>query len=193
MYIQPTAKQIAHMLKKVSQGTVFEYGTQKMWQTGMMKYYKAHLPKLVNPSTSKAMWQELGFDVITNNRKADVVVVGPYLSNTLDIEGRLKDVWNKSKVDGRILITSHTGLNSEFLSLQPNFWIKLQQANPESLGISYFYIGDTKGQYASAIDTSKNYGHNELLNAMYKFVECRELITNITLVKLSTKELICPK
>ena len=36
------------------------------------------------------------------------------------------------------------------------------------------------------------YTISQLRDALHKFVETREIITNITLIKLSTKELVCP-
>ena len=58
--------------------------------------------------------------------------------------------------------------------------------------ITYFSLGDIKGQHQVALDSSERYKISELRDSLHKFVETREIITNITLVKLSTKELVCP-
>ena len=58
---------------------------------------KSHLPILVAPMTHVEFWNELGFEVITDNRyKADVVVVNNYLDETLDMK-RITEAWNKCR------------------------------------------------------------------------------------------------
>jgi hypothetical protein len=78
------------------------------------------------------------------------------------------------------------------ISLQAKYWINLAELNEMELGISYFNMGDIRGQHQVAIDSSNTYTMADLRDALHKFVETREIITNITLIKLSTKELVCP-
>jgi len=91
-----------------------------------------------------------------------------------------------------ILITTPTSLSNNYLSIQPNYFTKLMDLNEMALGINYFNIGDIRGQHLQSIDSAHRYTMSELRDEFHKFVETRELITNITLIKLSTKELICP-
>ena len=101
-------------------------------------------------------------------------------------------MWTKCKVNGNIVITHTSGISDDLLSIQPNYWIELAKLNEMELGISYFSMGDIKGQHQVAIDSGNTYTMSELRDSLHKFVETREIITNITLVKLSTKELVCP-
>ena len=190
MYNNPTAKQLAHLTKKIESGFVYQFGSTNV--NIPMTYYKAHLPQLIAPISPETLWEELGFTWVTTNRKADVVCSGDILCNSLDINKNVQDMWAKCKVNGYIAITHPSSINDSYLSLQPNYWIDLANNNEMELGISYFSMGDIKGQYQVPIDSSKRYTNSKLRDTLYKFVETREIITNITLVKLSTKELVCP-
>ena len=190
MYNNPTAKQIAHCIKKKDSGIVYQFGNTDM--AIPMTYYKAHLPKLVAPTDPKALWEELGYKWSTTNRKADIVLCGDRLVNEMDINSAIQEMWTKCKVNGMILITTPTSLSNNYLSIQPNYFTKLMDLNEMALGINYFNIGDIRGQHLQSIDSAHRYTMSELRDEFHKFVETRELITNITLIKLSTKELICP-
>ena len=55
-------------------------------------------------------------------------------------------------------------------------------------------ICDGRSQHHVFVDSSKEkYKHSQLTELTHKFVESREMITNITIKKLSTKELVCPQ
>jgi hypothetical protein len=101
-------------------------------------------------------------------------------------------MWTRCKVNGSIVITHSSGISNHMMSIQPNYWIELANLNEMELGISYFSMGDIRGQHQVAIDSSNTYTMADLRDALHKFVETREIITNITLIKLSTKELVCP-
>ena len=83
MYNNPTAKQLAHLVRKKPKGFVYQFGNTDMRIP--MTYYKAHLPKLVAPTDPKSLWEELGYSWVTTNRKADIVVCGDLLLDNFDI------------------------------------------------------------------------------------------------------------
>lgn len=190
MYNNPTAKQLAHLVRKKPKGFVYQFGNTDMRIP--MTYYKAHLPKLVAPTDPKSLWEELGYSWVTTNRKADIVICGDLLHNNFDINNAVKEMWTRCKVNGSIVITHSSGISDHFMTIQPNYWIELANLNEIELGISYFSMGDIRGQHQVAIDSSKTYSMADLRDSLHKFVETREIITNITLIKLSTKELVCP-
>ena len=190
MYNNQTAKQLAHLIRKKQSGIVYQFGNTDMKIP--MTYYKAHLPKLLAPTDPKSLWEELGFTWSTNNRKADIVISGDIFNNSLDINKDIKDMWTKCKVNGLIVISCPTAMSDNYLSIQPNYWIDLAEKNEMELGITYFNMGDITGSHQVALDSSRKYKISELRDTMHKFVETREIITNITLIKLSTKELECP-
>ena len=190
MYNNPTAKQIAHLVRKKPSGFVYQFGNTDMKIP--MTYYKAHLPKLVAPTDPKSLWEELGYSWVTTNRKADVVVAGDILRNNLNINDAVKDMWTRCKVNGHIMITHPSGVSDSMISLQAKYWINLAELNEMELGISYFNMGDIRGQHQVAIDSGEKHTISQLRDILHKFVETREIITNITLIKLSTKELVCP-
>ena len=189
MYNNPTAKQLAHLIRKKQSGIVYQFGNTDMKIP--MTYYKAHLPMLVAPTNPQSLWEELGFTWSTTNRKADVVVCGDVMGD-LDINKRIKDMWAKCKVNGLIVITCSSAISDSYVSVQPNYWVEFAEKNDIELGITYFSLGDFRGQHQVALDSSERYKISELRDSLHKFVETREIITNITLVKLSTKELVCP-
>ncbi len=190
MYNNPTAKQIAHLVRKKPKGFVYQFGNTDMRIP--MTYYKAHLPMLVAPTDPKSLWEELGYSWVTTNRKADIVVCGDMLRKNFNVNNAMNDMWTRCKLNGNIVITHTSGISDDLLSIQPNYWIELAKLNEMELGISYFSMGDIKGQHQVAIDSGNTYTMSELRDSLHKFVETREIITNITLVKLSTKELVCP-
>mgnify|MGYP003111143581 CR=1 FL=1 len=132
MYTHSTARQLAHLSRKIDKGIVYQFG-DGTFQTNLMEYYKAQIPFLTAPRTAQDLWEELGFKWSTTQRKADVVLAGNYLENTMDITNRLKEIYARGKVNSMLTDLTH------------------------------------------------------------KFVECREMITNITIKKKSTKELVCPQ
>jgi len=192
VYTRTFAKQVQHLLKKTREGTVYQFGDDKTYRFSNIDLLKAHLPTLIAPLDHKQFWDELGFEVITDNRyKADVVVVNNYLDDTLDIKERITEAWNKCKVNGYILFEVMSAISQNNLSIQPNLFTRLKLAN-ESIGITYFNMGDTKGQHSISIDSSNTYGHSSMLDSLHKFPECREIVTNVTMVKVANKELIWP-
>ena len=190
MYTLPTSKQIAHLTRKISEGTVYEFGDSK-FSPNMLKYYKAAIPYLMAPKTPQDIWEELGFTWSTSNKKADVVLAGNYLENTMDVNNRMKEMWKKGKVGSYFMFAGPTAVNQGYLALQPNYWLSL--INNNDIDVSYFQIGDGRGQHVAVVDSSKTYRHGTILDLLHKFVETRELITNITIQKKSTKELVCPQ
>lgn len=192
MYTKTFAKQVQHLQKKIREGTVYQFGDDKTYRFGNVDQMKSYLPTLVAPVTHVHFWEELGFEVITDNRyKADVVVVNNYLDETLDIKERITEAWNKCKVGGYILFEVMSGISQNNVNIQPNLFTRLKLAN-ESMGITYFNMGDTKGQHSISIDSSNTYGHSAMLDSLHKFPECRELVTNVTVTKTANKELVCP-
>lgn len=190
MYVHSTSKQLAHLVRKISKGFVYQFGDAN-FHPNMMQYYKAQIPYLTAPRTTQDLWEELGFTWSTTKRKADVVVAGHYLENTMDITGRLKEIYDKGKVGSYIIIGCTTGLSQGYLSIQPNFWLQLLQDN--DIEIPYFSVCDGRSQHTVFIDSGVDrYKHSQLAEITHKFTECREMITNITIQKKSTKELICP-
>lgn len=110
----------------------------------------------------------------------------------MDIVPRLKEIYARGKVNSYIMIACTTGLSQGYLSIQPNFWLNLEQNN--DIDIVYMSISDGRSQHHVSVDSSKEmYKHSQLTELTHKFVECREMITNITIKKKSTKELICPQ
>ena len=191
MYTHSTAKQIAHLARKIEKGVVYQFSDAN-FHPNLMTYYKAQMPWLTAPRTAQDLWEDLGFTWSTTNRKADVVVAGTYLEDTLDIAGRLKEIYARGKVNSYIVIACTTGLSQGFLSIQPNFWLNLVQNN--DIEIPYMSICDGRSQHHVFVDSSKEkYKHSQLTELTHKFVESREMITNITIKKLSTKELVCPQ
>ena len=191
MYTHSTSKQLAHLVRKTESGIVCQFGDAN-FHPNMMQYYKAQIPYLTAPRTAQDLWEELGFTCSTSNRKADVVVGGHFLENTMDIAGRLKEIYARGKVNSYIMIACTTGLSQGYLSIQPNFWLNLEQNN--DMDIVYMSISDGRSQHHVSVDSSKEmYKHSQLTELTHKFVECREMITNITIKKKSTKELICPQ
>ena len=191
MYTHSTSKQLAHLVRKTESGIVCQFGDAN-FHPNMMQYYKAQIPYLTAPRTAQDLWEELGFTWSTTNRKADVVVAGHYLENTMDIVPRLKEIYARGKVNSYIMIACTTGLSQGYLSIQPNFWLNLEQNN--DMDIVYMSISDGRSQHHVSVDSSKEmYKHSQLTELTHKFVECREMITNITIKKKSTKELICPQ
>lgn len=191
MYTHSTSKQLAHLVRKTESGIVCQFGDAN-FHPNMMQYYKAQIPYLTAPRTAQDLWEELGFTWSTTNRKADVVVAGHYLENTMDIVPRLKEMYARGKVNSYIMIACTTGLSQGYLSIQPNFWLNLEQNN--DIDIVYMSISDGRSQHHVSIDSSKGmYKHSQLTELTHKFVECREMITNITIKKKSTKELVCPQ
>ena len=190
MYNNQTARQLSHLVRKKPSGIVHQFGDTDM--SIPMTHFKAYLPKLVAPTDPKTLWEELGYTWSTTNRKADIVLCGDALVNNMDINTTLKEMWNKTKVNGHIVITVPSSITSNYFSIQPNYFIDLQNANQDNMAINYFHMGDISGQHCVAIDASHNYEMHQLRDHLHKFVETREMITNITLVNLSTKELICP-
>jgi hypothetical protein len=157
-----------------------------------MEYYKAQIPFLTAPRTAQDLWEELGFKWSTTQRKADVVLAGNYLENTMDITNRLKEIYARGKVNSYIVVACTTGLSQGYLSIQPNFWLNLEQNN--DIDIVYMSISDGRSQHHVSVDSSKGFfKHSMLTDLTHKFVECREMITNITIKKKSTKELVCPQ
>ena len=191
MYTHSTSKQLAHLVRKTESGIVCQFGDAN-FHPNMMQYYKAQIPYLTAPRTAQDLWEELGFTWSTTNRKADVVVAGHYLENTMDIVPRLKEIYARGKVNSYIMIACTTGLSQGYLSIQPNFWLNLEQNN--DMDIVYMSISDGRSQHHVSVDSSKQYyKHSMLTDLTHKFVECREMITNITIKKKSTKELVCPQ
>jgi len=191
MYTHSTAKQLAHLSRKIDKGIVYQFG-DATFQTNLMEYYKAHIPFLTAPRTAQDLWEELGFKWSTTQRKADVVLAGNYLEDTMDISNRLKEIYARGKVNSYILAACTTGLSQGYLSIQPNFWLNLEQNN--DIDIVYMSISDGRSQHHVPVDSSKEYyKHSMLTDLTHKFVECREMITNITIKKKSTKELVCPQ
>ena len=191
MYTHSTAKQLAHLTRKIDKGIVSQFSDANL-HPNMMEYYKAHMPWLTAPRSSQDLWEEMGFTWSTTTRKADVVVAGTYLENTMDIVPRLKEIYARGKVNSYIVIACTTGLNQGYLSIQPNFWLQIAQDN--DVEIPYMSICDGRSQHHVFVDSSKKfYKHSMLADLTHKFVECREMITNITIKKLSTKELVCPQ
>lgn len=190
MYTHSTAKQLAHLSRKIEKGIVSQFSDAN-FHPNMMTYYKAHLPWVTAPRTAQDLWEEMGFTWSTTARKADVVVAGTYLEDTLDIQGRLKEIYARGKVNSYIVIACTTGLSQGYVSIQPNFWLEIAQKN--DVEIPYMAISDGRSQHSVFVDSSKDkYKHSQLADLTHKFVECREMITNITIKKLSTKELVCP-
>ena len=191
MYTHSTAKQLAHLVRKIDTGIVSQFGDAN-FHPNMLRYYKAQIPYLTAPRTPQDLWEELGFTWSTTQRKADVVVGAHYLENTMDVASRLKEIWKRGKVDSYIVLSATTGLNMGYLSLQPNFWLDLIHNN--DCEVPYMSITDGRAQHHVYVDSAKEqYKHGELLELTHKFVECREMITNITIKKKSTKELVCPQ
>ena len=191
MYTHSTSKQLAHLVRKTESGIVCQFGDAN-FHPNMMQYYKAQIPYLTAPRTAQDLWEELGFTWSTTNRKADVVVAGHYLENTMDIVPRLKEIYARGKVNSYIMIACTTGLSQGYLSIQPNFWLNLEQNN--DIDIVYMSISDGRSQHHVSVDSSKEmYKHSQLTELTHKFVECREMITNITIKKKSTKELVFPQ
>ena len=83
MYNNPTAKQLAHLIRKKPKGFVYQFGNTDMRIP--MTYYKSHLPMLVAPTDPQSLWEELGFTWSTTNRKADVVVCGDVMLSLIHI------------------------------------------------------------------------------------------------------------
>ena len=182
MYTHSTSKQLAHLVRKTESGIVCQFGDAN-FHPNMMQYYKAQIPYLTAPRTAQDLWEELGFTWSTTNRKADVVVAGHYLENTMDIVPRLKEIYARGKVNSYIMIACTTGLSQGYLSIQPNFWLNLEQNN--DIDIVYMSISDGRSQHHVSVDSSKEmYKHSQLTELTHKFVECREMITNIT-IKIS--------
>jgi len=191
MYTHSTAKQIAHLVRKIDKGVVSQFG-ETNFHPNLMTYYKSQIPYLTAPRTAQDLWEELGFTWSTTQRKADVVVAGTYLEDTMDISGRLKEIYARGKVNSYIVIACTTGLSQGYLSIQPNFWLDLAKNN--DVEIPYMSICDGRSQHHVFVDSSKErYKHGQLTELTHKFVESREMITNITIKKLSTKELVCPQ
>ena len=90
MYNNPTAKQIAHLVRKKPKGFVYQFGNTDMRIP--MTYYKAHLPKLVAPTDPKSLWEELGYSWVTTNRKADIVVCGDMLRKNFNVNNAMNDI-----------------------------------------------------------------------------------------------------
>ena len=140
MYTKTFAKQVQHLQKKIREGTVYQFGDDKTYRFSNVEQLKSQLPTLVAPMNHVQFWDELGFEVITDNRyKTDVVVVNNYLDETLDIKERIIEAWNKCKVGGYILFEVMSGVSQNNVNIQPNLFIRLQQQN-ESMAVSYTHL-----------------------------------------------------